>query len=371
LTVASQAALPMPSTWFGNFKRGVLTATPWTLLAALALGGLALAGLQWFVTSGSFTMFPESHIIRQINDDWGHISYQVGRLKVQPPRHTPVYLLGGSNMRVCIPSERSVALALTRRTGVAVEVHDFGCTEQNFGETMAVIDNLPRTGGVVVISVNQTRFAYAPGVVDTEVSGSRLVMLSPAIARFMASHGWRLKHPQTIATGILTYMASWAQDNKRALSRLQFKPIYFKLHPDYHVYSLPYKQSKVRLYLRTDGRAGGSFDQYFAFNAALLDATVRLAEQRGFKVVLMEAPENREVVGAQFDRVKRVYKPFCRKLAARYGARYVDFNDRVSTVNGDFRDLTHLMPWGGVKWQRGLVDALAPLLRAKGVAASS
>ncbi len=61
----------MPSTWFGNFKRGVFTATPWTMLLALGLGALALAGLQWFVTSGAFTVFPDPHIIRNINDDSG------------------------------------------------------------------------------------------------------------------------------------------------------------------------------------------------------------------------------------------------------------------------------------------------------------
>ena len=354
----------MPSTWFGNFKRGVFTATPWTMLLALGLGALALAGLQWFVTSGAFTVFPESHIIRNINDDWGHISYQVGRLKAQPPRHTPVYLLGGSNMRVSILSEQSLALALKRRTGATVEVHDFGCTEQNFGETMAAVDNLPRTGGVVVISVNQTRFAYAPKVVDTEVWGNPLVMLSPALARFMAGHGKSLKHPQTITAGILTYIASWAQDHKRALAKLNIKPVHFKLHPDYQVYSRPRKEGKVMLYLRTDGRVGGVFDKYFAFNAALLDATVRLAKQRGFKVVLMEAPENRQVVGSQFDRVKNVYQPFCRRLATKDGVRYVNFNEQVGLVNGDFRDLTHLMPWGDVKWQRGLVETLAPLLPA-------
>ena len=371
VTVATCATVPAPSTWRGDFKRGFLNPSPLVILVAVGLGALALAGLQWLVTSGAFTVFPESHIIRQINDDWGHVSYQVGRLKQQPPRRAAVYLLGGSNMRVSIPSERSVALALKQRTGVSVDVHDFGSTEQNFGETMAVIDNLPRTGGVVVISVNQTRFAYTPDVVDAEVSGSKLVMLSPALARFMASHGKPLKHPQTIASGILTFIAGWAQTNKRELATLNLKPVRFKLHPDYTVYSRPRKEGKVLLYLRTDGRPGGAFDRYFHFNAALLEATVRLAKERGFKVVLMEAPENREVVGSQFDRVKKVYQPFCRALAARDGVRYVNFNETAGTVNGDFRDLTHLMPWGGVKWQRSLVDALAPLLTAKGAAGSN
>ena len=360
---AASADVPRPaSTRRGELKRGLLSPTPLALVAGLALAALALAGIQWMVTSGAFTVVPERHVLRMASDDWGHVTYEVGLLKRHPPRHTPVYLLGGSNMRVSIVGEGSLAAALERKTGVPVEVHDFGSNEQNLGETMAIIDNLPRTGGIVVISVNQTRFSYSPDQIEPAVSGRRLVMLSPALARFMASHGKPLRYPQTILGGIFGYIASWVQHNRGDLIRLRFPPVYFQLHPAYHVFARSEKERVATNYLRHAGHTGGTFDRYFAFNAALLDATVRLARQRGFTVVLMEAPENQQIVGSRFDRLKAVYQPFCRALAARDGAYYVKFTDRIGLVNSDFRDLTHLMPAGRVKWQRALVDALAPRL---------
>ena len=321
-------------------------------------------------TSGAFTVVPESHVLRLVSDDWGHVSYQVGRLKRHPPRATPVYLLGGSNMRVSVVSEGSAARALAQRAGVPVEVHDFGSNEQNLGESLAVIDNLPRTGGIVVIGVNQTRFSYSPALVKRELSGRQLVMLSPALGRYMTSHGARLRYPQTILGGIFEYLATWADNNRGNLSRLRFPPVHFLLHPVYHVYARSLKERIATNYLRHSGHTGGIFDRYFAFNAALLDATVRLAQQRGFTVVIMESPEDRAVIGSRFDRLKAVYQPFCRALAARDGASYVNFTGQVGLVNTDFRDLTHLMPTGRPKWQRGLVEALAPLLSGKKAAAS-
>jgi hypothetical protein len=337
-------------------------------VAALVLTALALAGIQYFVTSGAFTVLPESRLLRRASDDWGHVTYQVGMLKRHPPRLTPVYLLGGSNVRVSLVSEDSLATALRRRTGIPVEVHDFGSNEQNLGETMAIIDNLPRTGGMVVIGVNQTRFSYSPDLLRSAFSGRRIVLLSPALGRFMASHGVGRCHLPILLGGIFAYLASWAQNRRGDLARLRVGALHYQPHPTYHVFPRSMKELDVIEYLRHDGHTRGIFDRYFAFNAALLDATVRLARRRGFTVVLMESPENREIVGSRFDRLKAIYQPFCRALAARDGAHYVNFNDRLGLVNTDFRDLTHLMPRGRPLWQRGLVDALAPLLSSAGTA---
>jgi hypothetical protein len=363
---------PAASTWRGGFARGLSNRSPLTLVAGLAAAALALAGLQWFVTSGAFTLVSQSHLLRLNSDDWGRVSYQVGHLKRDPPRQTPVYLLGGSNMRESVPSQASLAMALKQRTGMPVDAYDFGSNDQTMGETMAIIDNLPRTGGVVVIAVNQTRLSYSPDEVKREVSGRQIVLLSHALAQFMARHGDRIAHPQTIVSGILSYLASYVQTHSHDLLRLRLPTTRYELHRvgQHQVFTPSVKQLMATIYLRHDGHTGGTFDKYFSFNAALLDATVRLAKQRGFIVVLMEAPENREIVGSRFDRLKGVYQPLCRALAARDGAHYVNFVDRLGLVNDDFRDLTHLTPSGRSKWQRGLVDALAPLLTAANTAAA-
>jgi hypothetical protein len=89
---------------------------------------------------------------------------------------------------------------------------------------------------------------------------------------------------------------------------------------------------------------------------------VDLARERGFTPVLLEVPENREIVGDGFARYKQVYQPFCRRLADEQGAFYLDFGDDLGLVNDEFRDLTHLVEPGRVKWTAGLAAALCPIL---------
>lgn len=372
MRTAASGTRPAAPTWRRAFARGLSNRSLLAPAAGLAAAVLALAGLQWFVTSGAFTIVPQAHVLRLSTDDWGRVSYQVGLLKRDPPRHTPVYLLGGSNVRESVPSQGSLATALEQRAGIPVAAYDLGSNDQTLGETLAIIDNLPRTGGLVVIGVNQTRLSYSPEQVKREVAGRQIVVLSPALARFMARHGDRLRYPQTIVGGILSYLASYVQTHSADLFRLRLPTTRFELHRvgQAQVFTVHQKQSMATVYLRRDGHTRGAFDRYFSFNAALLDATVRLARQRGFTVALLEPPENRDIVGSRFDRLKAIYQPFCRTLAARDGAHYVDFVDRVGLHNSDFRDLTHLVPSGRGKWQEGLVAALAPLLPAPTAAAA-
>jgi len=364
VNAVSAASAAAPVTAGRQFRRGLLRTNPLVLVAALVLTGLALGLLQWLVSSGTFTLLPEQRLLRLPTDDWGHVSYQVGLLKRRPPAHEPVYLLGGSNVRECITTEGGLAAALQRATGVPVTVRNLASNDQHFGESMAIVDNLPPGRGIVVLSVNQMRFGYPPATIRREVSGRELVMASPALRRFVRQHGGASWPPQTIVSGIMNYGGSYVQQHFGALSRLHWPWVQHQTHrvSSAHEFTSAQKTLKMILYLRHAGHTGGEFDHDFAYNAALLEATVRLARQRGFAVVLMEAPENRAIVGDRFDRLKGIYQPLCRRLAARYGATYVDFGDGVGLKNADFRDLTHLVETGRPKWQRGLARALAPVL---------
>lgn len=367
----TRAAGESPGIW-QEFARGFWNPSPWLLVLAAAVTVVALAEVQNAVTSGAATALPESRLLRMPFDDWGNVSYQVALLKRHPPRHLPVYLVGGSNVRKCIADDASLAAAIRSRDGVPVEVHDFGSMNQTLGETMAIVDNLPRSsGGVLLIGVNQARFAYSPDQVAPELEGRELLLSSPALRQFMRIHRGHLAWPPTILPGIFNYVATYFQDNEHWFLDLRLPSIAYKRHK----YTLPRllsraaKNADVQTWLNTDGRPGGTFDRWFAFNAALLQATVKLARQRGFTVALLEAPENHAIVGHKFDRYKRVYQPFCRELAAQYGASYLNFVGRIGLDNGDFYDVTHMVEPGRAKWQRGLADALGPLLaKAQGAA---
>jgi len=332
---------------------------------ALLLAGFCLVGLQWMFTSGRFTAVPEARFLRTPRDDWGHVSWQVGFLKRHPPKKTAVYLLGGSNVRECIESAGGLEQAIKEEAGVSTSVHDLGSTEQHFGESMAVIDNLPGTPAVALIGVNQTRFQYSPEAVAKQLEGRELVLRSPALRGALLDTADRGRWQISILPGIMNHISGWLDKNKRALAhgRLPYNRYQEHRYHQGQIWSEELKRSKVELWTSTMGRPGGDFDSNVAFNEALLEETVKLARERGFTPVLLEVPENREIVGDSFARYKAVYQPFCSDLAARYGGAYLNFNEDIGLVNDDFRDLTHLVESGRAKWEPALAQALAPILQ--------
>lgn len=355
----------------GAFGRGFWNPNPVILVVGLLVTLIGVAGLQHFVTTGRFTVIPEARFVRTPHDDWGNVSYQVGELKRHTPGHRMVYMLGGSNIRESIPSDQSLAAALNAASGAGagqstasvVDVRDFGSMNQNFGESMAVVDNLQRTGGVVIIGVNQSRFAYSSAVCEDQIKGRELLMASPALNAFARSKG-RGMRVESILPGILGYITSYVQQNESTLltGHLPYHRYEQHKYTETRIAPRGLKESFVHRWLSKQGRPGGEFDQYFAYNGQLLDTMVKLARARGFQVVLLECPENVAVVGARFDRYKQVYQPFLRGLAAKDGATYVDLNPSLKLTNGDFFDLTHLVETGRAKWQSGLVKALTPIL---------
>lgn len=365
---AGGAARSAAATRRSAVGRGLADPNP----AVVAVGLLLLLGmllaLQWAFTSGFFTRVPEARFLRTRRDDWGHVTYEVGRLKRQPPAKLPVYLIGGSNVREQIQTADTLEAAILAHCGAEVKVVDLGSTNQHFGESLAIVENLPEGPGVVVVGVNQTRFAYAPDVVGVQVKGRELLLRSPALRRFVADNGGPGAYQYTILPGIFNYLSGWIQKNQDAL-RSGGLPLNRYLPHRYfqdHVWSPAEKRARVDLWAGNRGAPGGDFDQNYAYNADLLEALTKVADERGLTVVFEELPENREIVGDAFARNKDVYQPLVDDLARRKGAFYADFDDDLGLVNEDFRDLTHLVETGRAKWTEGLAEALCPAIAQAG-----
>lgn len=331
---------------------------------ALLLAGFCLVGLQWMFTSGRFTVVPEARFLRAPRDDWGHVSWQIGSLKRHPPKKTAVYLLGGSNVRECIQTEASLQQAIAERSGIDTEVHDLASTNQHFGESMAIVENAPLTPGLMVIGVNQTRFSYDPASIRLQLQGRELLLRSPALRQFTMSQGSGGRFQLTILPGIANYVSGWVQKHEKTLAkgRLTVTPYLKNRYTETQVWSAKRKRSRVDLWLGNRGAPGGDFDKYFEYDAALLEAMVKLATERGFVPVLMEVPQNEEIIRGDFDQYKQVYQPFCEQLAQKYGGYYIDVGEDTGLVNADFRDLTHLVEPGRAKWTSALAAALAPIV---------
>ncbi len=340
------------------------TASP--AAAAVRLGVTPVSLTASSIQSGAFTThIGEPAFLRYIRDDAGHVSYEIGVLKVSPPARVPVYLVGGSNVREMIQTPADLQKAISAGCGVNTKVVDFGSTNQNFGETMAVVNNLPKGHGVVVIAVNHTRFSYTPAQATAQIQGTTLLMRSPALRDFIVA--LRGAAPaDTIAPGLKTYKADWKRANAGVLAAGRTPHNVYLAHR-YHqgyLWSDAKKRSRVQLWLNGRGAPGAEFDDRHGFNGKLLQAIADTAVARGFTVVLMEASADNVIIKHSFDRYRDVYVPVCTSIAAGVGGLYVDLNPSLGLVNTDFHDLTHLVESGRTKWTTGLAAALAPVVQA-------
>ena len=137
-------------------------------------------------TSGAFTHLRERLQLRTVRDDFVQDSYVIGRLKIDPPNHLPVYVMGGSTTREAFVSEGSFAGALRRASGVPVHVYVLSNQNQTFGQSLAMVDNLPAGRGVVAIGINNNRFHFTPAQVALQARGLPLLLASPTLDRFLS-----------------------------------------------------------------------------------------------------------------------------------------------------------------------------------------
>jgi hypothetical protein len=336
--------------------------------AALFAGALVLipfgsyADLQRHVVDGTIVKSVSlGRFIVGDNDDNGYISWQIAALKQTPPTLPTVYLLGGSSTRECIPSTASLTTALNSRQPNRAKVMMLASSVQDYPRALAIIDNLPKAkGGVIVIGVHHTGFASPRSSATDELKGIDLLMKSPALRDFVAA---RLGgHPSTnLREGLAVYLDEYRR--VRGAEPFRGAPITYHMHrySDAHHWSDAAKRSRLKYWLTGKGAPGGPFDTYFNFNAACLTEAVKLARAKGFEVLLMECPQNAEFVKGAFDRYKDKYRPLCQKLVDEQGAHYVDINETAGLVDADFRDLYHLVEPGRAKWQPKLADALAAI----------
>jgi hypothetical protein len=329
--------------------------------ATIVLASL-LMGNQSMFTSGAFTAFPEQVMLRNGGDDYTHVSYVVNQLRFQPPQKLPVYLLGGSLVREYIVSEDSFGSLVRRDAGADVQVVDLGSVNQNFAESLAIVDNLPPGPGVVVITVYPNRFRFSPKEIAQQLQGHHLWLESPTLRRFVMSDPQRDIPPAWLPgllPGVMEYFVDYLDRHEATLAAGGQPNVQHLLHRVWadKLWSV---ETQARFLKKWRGWREADFYRYQAYNSRLLDTLVKRARQRGFEVVLLEGSENPYTVGHALDGLKSLYKPAMARIAVENGVPYIDLQQHLSLTNEDFRDLYHLVEPGRVVWQAAMAKALRP-----------
>jgi hypothetical protein len=346
-----------------SFKRGFRNRSPLVLIAAALLLVPALLGFQWLFTSGAWTALPLDRVLRNPEDSFTYVSWQVGQARQDEPSVPGLYLLGGSSARESIVGGDSLAAEIRKAGGPDVVAYDLGSINQNFAESLSVVDAAPDTPAWLLVGINLGRFTATRDQNAQQAQGREFLLDSDAVHSFVSSRWGLEKYQYTILPGIWAYITDWMRKHGGSLLEGDPPSTEYELHR----YSEETRRSdsqKKRLVTKWNASRKPVFEQNRAANLQMLEELLAQARERGVQVVLLELPLNEEIVGDSFDRSQRQYQIPVSKLAEKYDYPYLDLNDKVDIPSRDFQDLSHLIAPGRVIWQHALAEELTRLLSA-------
>jgi hypothetical protein len=250
--------------------------------------------------------------------DWAHVLQVVANLRARPPAGHAVLLLGGSAARESTIDDASWTAQVKSLGGSAVTAYNLGSSNRTLEQDVALIDALPRTTGLVYISINVGRFTAAPSQPTLDL-------------------------PEPAAT--LPPYSQHHYSQKRILSVAKKKAVL--------------KDWLVRRY--------PVFKKNYASNLATLEQLLTACRARGLRPVLLELPRDTAVIGHALDTPVARYTSSCRALAKKHGVPWVSFVGVAHVPNADFYDLWHLVEPGRATWQRLLSAKTVALLKKYGM----
>ena len=348
-----------------SFKRGFRNRNPLVLIVAALCLVPALLGFQWVFTSGAWTAVPLDRALRNPEDSFTYISWMVGKARQDQPATPALYLLGGSSARESIVGGDSLAAEIRKDGGPRVAAYDLGSINQNFAESLSVVDSRAGHAGVAAgrrqpgplhvyeagERASRPRAARScwtarPCTGSSRPGGACRSTRTPSCrASGRTSPGWAKDHGADLLAGkppstpyaLHRYSegdAALRQPEEAARDQVEHEP-----------------QAGVRAEPRrepADARGAAGAGQ----GARRQGRAARAAAQRGDRQGQLR-PES-----------QRQYQVPVAKLAGKYGYPYVDLNRQVDIPSRDFQDLSHLIAPGRVIWQHALAKELAQLLDA-------
>ena len=303
-------------------------------------------------------------MLRIPNDDYVNVSYRVAELKRTPPSTPVVYLFGGSGTMEMMRSEAVLAEAISADGHTDVRVVSLAAHAQSMGETLALIDNLPKGHGLLAIGLSPNRLVAAPAADADQLSGSPLALTSPHLAAALGARTAVHKRLPGLLPGFFDFVISYL--NQRVITRSpNLLPISYSSHyyGDGPVASIAAKKTGGLVELE---RERPQFDANIAYNLAVLSAAVRLGRAKGYGVTLFEQPLGPEASGPQWDSYLATYRADVEGVRRASRVPDIEVQPRADLNIDDFADLFHLVNSGRDKWTPLLARGLARVLECSG-----
>ena len=352
------------------FRRGFHNRSPLVLVAAAVLFVPALLGFQGLFTSGAWTAVPLDAALRNPGDSFTYVSWMVGKARQDELARPGLYLLGGSSARESIVSGDALAAEIADLGGPRVAAYDLGSINQNFAQSLAVVDSAPDTPAWLLVGVNLGRFTATREQNAAQAEGREFLLESGAVRDFVSSEWGLGERSYTILPGIWAYITGWLRKHGGSLLEGDAPTTQYELHR-YSERTRRSDSQKRRLVTKWNASRRPVFEENLDDNLRMLEALLQQARERDVRVVLLELPLNEEIVGDSFAESQRQYQAPVTALARQYGVSYLDLNQTVDIPSRDFQDLSHLIAPGRVIWQHALAKELARLIDGEGPGGSS
>ena len=341
------------------FTRGFRNHTPVVLVMAVLAACGVLAGLEWFVASGAFTVIPERSLLRIANDDYAHISYRMAELKKNPPAGQTIYLFGGSSTMDMIRSESSLSNAISTPAGHP-RVISLAYHAQSLGQVLALIDNLPSTRALLAIGISPNHFTTSPLSDEKQLGGSPIAVMSSRLAAALKGRASSSHRLPGMLNSVLDFAVSYVT-HRASLTGPWFSSVTYSGH-------YAHGSNSASLSARMAGsreelpREKGLYRVNAGYNLTLLADIVRLARERGFAVVFFEQPLAPEASGPGWDRFLASYEADIGALAKKLNVVEIKVEPQARLAMNNFYDMFHLLDSGRDKWTPPLGKALARAL---------
>ena len=346
----------------GPFARGFRQRNPLVLVAGALVAAFCLLLLQAAVTSGDFTAASQGRYDRIANDDYVHVTYELGKLRKDPPKGTTVYLFGGSGTIESFVTQKALAAAIAKAGGGDVNVISLAAHQQTLAQTLAIIDNLPPGKAVLLIGLAPSRLSPSPKEDVGLLSGRPIIAPSPWLAKLAPRLYGKAAPFGGVIPGIFDYLGSYLRQ-RAATGPFWGLSIPYAIHyypPGSKGASPLAKRQQIFKILRRDRNA---YAKHGAYNFFILQQIVKLSQERGYKVVFYDQPLNVSAGGPTWGGVLPAYQKRAEAMAKHFGVPYIHVQNGIHLVDADFADLYHLLDSGRAKWQAELAKLVAPITR--------
>ena len=345
-----------------EFLAGVTTRSPRVFLTSLLVGVIFLVLIEAGLSKGILWRLDPGWLLSNHLDDWTHAMWAVNQLD-ENDGNTPIYLVGGSGSREAVISNESVEEAIAEKLPGRYRFLNLGTRNQTFFETVILIENLPDTNsGLIIFGLTPHFFTDGVGDAHEAVYGTRFPLYSQTLVNALDSMGL-LRH-RALPLNILRYRAILANYlNQRIASRTLFEKIPYRNH--LYAGLPPMQNAELAKKFKNIAASMVDYADNAILNFEMLEVAIRLAQKKGYKVLLIDLPRNPVGEDFLYGGILGSYRKNLKTLTSLTETEHIDLHTEYRFPRAYFYDHLHQVDKARIIFQKRLVDLISKQLELR------